>query len=88
VVIRDELPAALKEDAEMYAGCVAGAIDMEDYLAIIAEVGFTNITIQKQKEIKLPDEILEKYMGEDEIADFTDSQTGIFSITVYGEKPE
>ena len=88
VVIRGELPATLKEDAEMYAGCVAGAIDMEDYLAIIAETGFTNITIQKQKEIKLPDKILEKYMSEDEIADFTDSQTGIFSITVYGEKPE
>jgi hypothetical protein len=67
---------------------VAGAIDMEDYLAIIAEAGFTNITIQKQKEIKLPDEILEKYMSEDEIVNFTDSQTGIFSITVYGEKPE
>jgi SAM-dependent methyltransferase len=88
VVIRGELPATLKEDAEMYAGCVAGAIDMEDYLAIIAEAGFTNITIQKQKEIKLPDEILEKYMSEDEIENYRNSDTGIFSITIYGKKPE
>jgi len=88
VVIRGELPATLKEDAEMYAGCVAGAIDMEDYLAIIVEAGFTNITIQKQKEIKLPDEIIEKYMSEDEIENYRNSDTGIFSITIYGKKPE
>jgi ubiquinone/menaquinone biosynthesis C-methylase UbiE len=88
VVIRGVLPSTLKEDAEMYAGCVAGAIDIDDYLLIIAEAGFTNITIQKQKEIKLPDEILEKYMSEDEIENYRNSDTGIFSITVYGEKPE
>jgi hypothetical protein len=61
---------------------------MEDYLAIIVEAGFTNITIQKQKEIKLPDEIIEKYMSEDEIENYRNSDTGIFSITIYGKKPE
>ncbi len=86
VVIRGELPDALKEDAEMYAGCVAGAIDIDDYLAIIAEAGFRNIKVQKMKAIQLPDEILSSYMNSDEIEQFRNSDTGIFSITVYGEK--
>lgn len=87
VVTRGDLPEPLKEDAEMYAGCVAGAIDINDYLAIIEETGFTNVTVQKQKKITLPEEILVKYMSEDEIEAFKESETGIFSITVYGEKP-
>ena len=88
VVIKGELPDSLKEDAEMYAGCVAGAIDIDDYLAVIEEAGFKNVAVQKQKEITLPEEILEKYMTAVEVQEFKESETGIFSITVYGEKPE
>lgn len=87
VVIRGELPSALKEDAEMYAGCVSGAIDIDAYLDIIAEAGFVNIKIQKSKPIQLPDEILASYMDEKEIESFRNSETGIYSITVYAEKP-
>lgn len=87
VVIRGELPAALQQDAEMYAGCVAGAIDVDEYLSIIRDAGFENITIQKEKEIDLPQEILENYMSSGEIEDFRNSGTGIYSVTVYGEKP-
>lgn len=86
VVTRGELPDALKEDAEMYAGCVSGAIDIDAYLAIIADTGFVNITIQKSKPIHLPDEILTSYMSKDEIESFRNSETGIYSITVYGQK--
>lgn len=88
VVIRGDLPESLKEDAEMYAGCVAGAIDSDEYLAIIRDTGFKKVTVQKQKKITLPDEILDKYMSKEEIRNFKDSETGIFSVTVYGEKPE
>lgn len=88
VVIKGNLPDSLKEDAEMYAGCVAGAIDVDVYLSVIEDAGFENITVQKQKEIILPEEILEKYMSKEEIREFNESETGIFSITVYGEKPE
>lgn len=88
VVIKGDLPDSLKEDAEMYAGCVAGAIDMDEYLSVIEEAGFENVAVQKQKEITLPEEILAKYMSKEEIREFKESETGIFSITVYGEKPE
>ena len=88
VVISGDLPAAIKEDAEMYAGCVAGAIDKNDYLGIVKNTGFINITVQKQKEIQLPDEVLLNYLSKDELQAFRNSDTGIYSITVYAEKSE
>src|SRR5690606_7234984 len=54
IVLVGELPKALKEDAEMYAGCVAGAIQKEDYLNLIKDRGFQNIKIQKEKTISIP----------------------------------
>jgi hypothetical protein len=71
----------------MYAGCVAGAIQKEEYLAMIKEAGFINITVQKEKRITLPEEILKDYLTADEIQGFHSGASGIFSITVYAEKP-
>lgn len=86
IVLVGILPTALKEDAEMYAGCVAGAIQKEDYLNYIKEAGFTNIQVQKEKPITIPEDILGKYLSEEEIASFNSKGQGIFSITVYAEK--
>ncbi|NBB77433.1 MAG: arsenite methyltransferase [Bacteroidetes bacterium] len=87
IVLEGDLPKALKSDAEMYAGCVAGAIQKEDYLNHIRETGFENITIQKEKPIELPLDILKQYLNEDEITEFNAGGVGIFSITVYAQKP-
>jgi len=87
VVLNGELPDGLRNDAEMYAGCVSGAIQMETYLHLLHDVGFTTITVQKQKTIELPDDILANYLSAEEIASMRAGQTGILSITVYGEKP-
>ncbi|WP_162428997.1 arsenite methyltransferase [Pontibacter pudoricolor] len=87
VVLAGDLPAGLVNDAEMYAGCVSGAIQKEDYLNIIRKAGFVNVTVQKEKAIQLPDEILKDYLSEEGIKQFRESNTGIFSITVYGDKP-
>jgi len=86
VVIKGELPEKLRKDAEMYAGCVSGAIDMAEYLGIISEQGFRNIAVHKQKEIAIPDDVLEKYLSKAELTNFKNGETGIFSITVSGEK--
>lgn len=87
IVLLGNLPKALKNDAEMYAGCVAGAIQKEDYLQFIKDQGFSNITIQKEKPITIPDDILSKYLTEADTKTFNQSNIGIFSITVYAEKP-
>ena len=85
IVIEGELPDALKKDAEMYAGCVAGAIQKQSYLDIIQQTGFKNIQIQKQKPIQLPDSILSQYLSKEEMERFNVDQ-GIYSITVFGQK--
>ncbi len=87
IVLEGQLPTALKADAEMYAGCVAGAIQKEDYLEQIEKAGFKEITVQKVKPIVIPDDILSKYLSESEVATFNKGNTGIFSISVYAKKP-
>ncbi len=86
IVLVGELPLKIREAAEMYAGCVAGAIQKQAYLELIEINGFKNITIQKEKVITIPDDILSTFLSEAEIDQFKTSGTGIFSITVYAEK--
>ncbi|MET0636891.1 MAG: arsenite methyltransferase [Chitinophagaceae bacterium] len=88
VVLLGDLPDALKKDAEMYAGCVSGAIQKDVYLRMIEKNGFQQVAVQMQKPIIIPDDILSRYMSIQEINDFKTGSTGIFSITVYGEKPQ
>lgn len=87
IVLEGTLPENIQRAAEMYAGCVSGAIQKQDYLDLIKNSGFVNIQIQKEKQIQVPDDILSSYLDPEEIKTFHDSGTGIFSITVYAEKP-
>ncbi|MBC7867836.1 MAG: arsenite S-adenosylmethyltransferase, partial [Gloeobacteraceae cyanobacterium ES-bin-316] len=76
-----------KDVAELYAGCVSGAIQKQVYLEIIEQAGFKNISLQKDKAIIIPDTILAAYLSEQEIAEYKNGETKITSITVYAEKP-
>ena len=87
VVLVGALPNALKETAEMYAGCVSGAIQKQVYLELINANGFDNITIQKEKPIYIPDDILINHLSAEEISSFRAGGIGIFSITVFAQKP-
>jgi arsenite methyltransferase len=84
----DELPNRWKEVAELYAGCVSGATKKDVYLNCIYKQGFTNIKIQKDREIIIPDNILAEYLSTEEIAQYRNGTTKIKSITVYAQKPE
>jgi arsenite methyltransferase len=86
IVLKGELPAGLKKSAEMYAGCVAGALQQEEYLGIIKETGFENIEIKRTKVIELPDKVLKEYLSDTDIVNFKKNNIGIFSITVVGHK--
>ncbi len=87
IVLVGELPAKWKEVAELYAGCVSGAIQKKEYLQIIEEAGFKNIALQKDKAIIIPEDILGNYLSAEEIAVYKKGDTKITSITVYAEKP-
>ncbi|MBK7523784.1 MAG: arsenite methyltransferase [Saprospiraceae bacterium] len=86
IVLNGHLPEKIKDAAEMYAGCVAGAINKEDYLGYIKKAGFQNVVLQKEKNIFIPDDILSLYLSPEEIATYRQSPHTIQSITVYGEK--
>jgi arsenite methyltransferase len=86
VVIKGDLPEKIRQDAVMYVGCVSGALEMDEYMSIIREQGFKNVTIHKQKNIDLPEEVLESYLSGEDITKYKNSGTGIFSITVSAEK--
>jgi len=86
VVLKGELPDKIKQAAEMYAGCVSGAMQKDEYLKVISDNGLVNIKVQKEKAITIPDEILLAYMSQEEIDEYRKSGSGIYSITVYAEK--
>ncbi|MEZ4740672.1 MAG: arsenite methyltransferase [Flavobacteriales bacterium] len=86
VVLNGELPAKIQEAAEMYAGCVSGALQEEVYLDIIRGLGFEDVTVQQRKPIVVPDDILSNYLSAAEIEAFKASGTGIFSVTVRAQK--
>ncbi|MDR3627037.1 MAG: arsenite methyltransferase [Ignavibacteriaceae bacterium] len=86
IVLKGELPVELKKSAEMYAGCIAGAIQQDEYIETIKKAGFTNIEIKKSKVTELPVDILSDYLSVEQIKEFRQKGDGIFSITVVGTK--
>ncbi len=86
IVIQGEMTEELKKSAEMYAGCVSGAIKQDEYLNLIKDAGFRNIEIKKSKKIDLPEELLSQYLSSDGLKDYRKNLKGIFSITVVGYK--
>jgi ubiquinone/menaquinone biosynthesis C-methylase UbiE len=87
IVLQGALTDALRNEASLYAGCIAGAVQKDEYLNIIEKTGFTNIKIQKERKIVVPNEILSKILTLEQLREYKKSQVGIFSITVYAEKP-
>jgi ubiquinone/menaquinone biosynthesis C-methylase UbiE len=87
IVLEGALPSKWKEVAELYAGCVSGAIQKQVYLELIEAAGFKNIILQKDKPIIIPDDILVNHLTAEEIQAYKNGNTKITSITVYAEKP-
>ena len=86
IVLRGPLPESVRTSAEMYAGCISGAIQQEEYLNVVKQAGFEAIKVQKERKITIPDEILSVYLNNRELEKYKSDQLGIYSITVYAEK--
>ncbi len=87
VVTDGDIPEKLIEQAELYAGCVAGAIAQEAYLAIIEQTGFKNTKLLSSKKIELPEALVKNILSPEEYEVFVNEAPGIYSITVAAEKP-
>lgn len=87
IVLKGELPDAVRKSAELYAGCISGAQQVDEYLQTITNAGFVNVTIQKEREINIPNEILIQFLSLEQLRELKKLGTGIYSITVYADKP-
>lgn len=88
VVLEGIIPEPLKEQAELYAGCISGAVSLKEYLSIIEKTGFQNIGVRKRKRIELPESLVKDILNPDEYRLYKDAEIGIYSVTVYAEKPD
>lgn len=86
VVLSGELPKGILNAAELYAGCISGAMVMHDYLKIIENTGFTGLQVLKEHEIFLPDELLLQFINQNELEDFRKSGNKVMSITINATK--
>lgn len=87
IVLKGELPAALRDEASLYAGCISGAVQKEEYLGVIERAGFRHVTVQKERVIDVPNEILARHMTLDQLREYKSKRIGIVSVTVFAEKP-
>jgi arsenite methyltransferase len=87
IVLEGTLPRTLQEIAELYVGCVAGAVSREEYIGIIRKTGFTAVEIKSSKRLDLPDEYLLKHIGAEELAAYRASGSSVLSMTVVAERP-
>jgi len=86
IVVKGNLNEELRKSAEMYAGCVSGAISEEEYIGKIEEQGFKNVQIKKRKKIEFPENVLKEFLSEEGLKSYKNNVEGIFSITVTADK--
>ena len=86
IVLKGDLPDDMREAATLYAGCVSGALQKDDYLKTIEDAGFQKIAIKKERDINVPDDMLLPYISKENLEGYRQSGAGIYSITVTGYK--
>ena len=87
IVLKGELPEGVRRDAALYAGCISGALQKEEYIRVIKDAGFTDIIVQKERKIDVPEEILRRHLTDTQLKEFQQQHVGIFSVTVFAQKP-
>src|SRR6202163_3741297 len=55
VVVRGDVPAAVRTNMELWIGCVAGALEEGEFLKLLQEVGFKKASIEPTREYKADD---------------------------------
>lgn len=86
VVLEGVFPKEFTDNASMYAGCIASAIQKKDYLGEIEKANFTDIKIERIKTVLIPDDVLKEHLDEATISKYKAGNVGIYSMTVSGIK--
>lgn len=88
IVSRGRLPESVRSSAELYAGCVAGALEIDEYLARLRDAGFLDVDVAREKAIDVPDEIIEQEASASDVDAFRENGGAIVSVTVRGRKSD
>jgi len=88
VVVRGDVPPEVRTNMELWIGCVAGALEEQEFLALLREVGFENPTIEPTRVYKIEDAAAFLTGSGLEVGDFASAIDGKFmSAFVRAAKP-
>jgi arsenite methyltransferase len=92
VVVQGELPAELRKSMELWAGCIAGALEENTYGQLLAEAGFTEVGVEVTRVYDARDLAASERCGDDlatqsGFADLTASGGRLVSAFVRATKP-
>ncbi|MBE7543012.1 MAG: arsenite methyltransferase [Bryobacteraceae bacterium] len=88
IVVRGEVPAQIRESLALWVGCVAGALDRDEYLQKLESAGFTGISLEPTREYKAADarDMLEAAgIDVDALGEAADGK--VFSAFIRAQKP-
>jgi hypothetical protein len=78
VVVQGELPAALRTSMELWAGCIAGALEENTYRQLLSEAGFIDVDVEVTRMYQAQD------LAASECCDSLASQAGFSELSASG----
>lgn len=89
-VLINEIPDGLRQEAGDLMGCIAGAEDVKKFMSYFQKTGFSKGGIVEVNKVRLPDDMLEKYLSPAMVKSYNDAESddGIFQVVLVVEKPE
>lgn len=86
IVASQALPDWTMKVAELYAGCVAGAMPKTDYLELISRNRFEDVIVRTERRIDIPDDVIAEFASSKQIGDAKARNLHVMSITVTARK--
>lgn len=90
IVTDGPLPEVIKQSLSMWAGCVAGAVDAKDYIAMMESAGFTDISVTPTFfDKETVDEALKEVGDQIDLTTFSQDELykAVYSARITARKP-
>ncbi|MFQ6106036.1 MAG: arsenite methyltransferase [Thermoplasmata archaeon] len=94
IVLLKELPEAVRANMEAYIGCLSGAVGKDEYIGLIEQVGFRDVSIRKESgcsvEVLSNDPTVIAMMKSFDVsrAEAEEVIRSVISVIVEGTKPD
>jgi SAM-dependent methyltransferase len=64
IVLLGDVPVAIRDSVDAYVACLSGAILRDDYLALLAEVGFEDVRVTEARSFELEDVVAQDLVAQ------------------------